>query len=246
MSTRSALHLPLLTPAAGVAGGQPAQDPAAAFRAAAAGAGPKGAAAQGAAAQGAAAGQYEGRGQGQAQGGHGFWTCVNAHLGKAEEAYRSFRAADARRQHQRQQARQHQQEQQQQEAWQERQQWRQQQQQQQGWHWGGGQHRQQAAVPAGWAAGTAGAGMLEQQVRAELAAALAAAGGDLARFVSELGIAFEAAGGDRARSLRAARAAALLRFHPDRLRGAGEREQLYGLLATQLLNELWHAERARA
>ena len=40
-----------------------------------------------------------------------------------------------------------------------------------------------------------------------------------------------------------ARTAFLLRLHPDRLRQAGEREQLQGLLATQVFNSLWATER---
>ena len=91
----------------------------------------------------------------------------------------------------------------------------------------------------------AGSSSLEREVRAELARMLTAAGGDLLRFIAALGVAFEPAA-DRSAALRNARAAFLLRLHPDKLRQAGEREQLQGLLATQVFNSLWAAERGRS
>ena len=66
------------------------------------------------------------------------------------------------------------------------------------------------------------------EVERELHALLAASGRDVAAFVAGLGVAYE--GG-----ARGARRACLLRYHPDKLRGAGRREQLRGLAATRLL-----------
>ncbi|KAI7841332.1 hypothetical protein COHA_004950 [Chlorella ohadii] len=110
------------------------------------------------------------------------------------------------------------------------------------------QQQEQQAARAGelpTVGAAAGGGSLEQEVRAELARMLSAAGGDLLRFIAALGVAFEPAA-DRGAALRNARTAFLLRLHPDKLRQAGEREQLQGLLATQVFNTLWAAERGRA
>jgi len=110
------------------------------------------------------------------------------------------------------------------------------------------QQQEQQAARAGelpTVGAAAGGGSLEQEVRAELARMLSAAGGDLLRFIAVLGVAFEPAA-DRGAALRNARTAFLLRLHPDKLRQAGEREQLQGLLATQVFNTLWAAERGRA
>lgn len=115
---------------------------------------------------------------------------------------------------------------------------------------GGARQRQQARharqqPPAAAAAAEAvAAGSLEEQVRAELAAALEQARGDLLRFVAALGIEFERAS-DRRSALRNARSAALQRLHPDKLMQQGEREQMRGMIATQMLNELWLKERGR-
>ena len=82
---------------------------------------------------------------------------------------------------------------------------------------------------------------MEQQIRAELAVTLWQSGGDLCVFVAALGIPFRAAPGDRRASMKAARAAAMQRLHPDKLQQGGERQQAFGMVATQLLNELWAA-----
>ena len=108
---------------------------------------------------------------------------------------------------------------------------------------GTGQHQQAGhewVPPSAALFGAAVGSSMEHQVQAELAALLAQSGGDLLRLVAALGIPFPPAA-DRRGSLRNARAAALLRLHPDKLVQRTEREQVFGLLATKLVNELWKA-----
>ena len=111
----------------------------------------------------------------------------------------------------------------------------QQQQQQQSQQWGS--HAGPDALPPLLASATAEE-RLHREVESELRELLGQCRYDLLAFLQVLGVCC-VAGSDRQATLKSAWRSSMLRFHPDQLQQRPRREQVVGLVATRLINELW-------